>query len=103
MNEGKDKPILTLSVAANLLEVHPRTLMLYEKEGLISPFRTSTNRRLFSQTDLEFIQFIQYLIDRKRVNVAACKVVMDLLEKAESKYPNLKEEFFPDFEIRQLI
>src|SRR4030067_3609360 len=95
MAEEKTKPILALSVTAQLLNLHPRTLMLYEKEGLIKPYRTSTNRRLFSQTDLSQIQFIKYLIDKKRANIAGAKVILDLLEKAEGRYPNLKEEFFP--------
>jgi MerR family transcriptional regulator/heat shock protein HspR len=103
VSEEKTRPILILSVAAQLLNLHPRTLMLYEKEGLIRPYRTSTNRRLFSQTDLLEIQFIQYLIDKKRTNIAGAKVILDILEKAKSKYPSLKEEFFPDFEEKELI
>jgi MerR family transcriptional regulator/heat shock protein HspR len=103
MAEEKKKPILTLSVCALLLNLHPRTLMLYEKEGLIQPYRTSTNRRLFSQVDLGQIQFIQYLIDKKRANIAGAKVILDLLEKAKERYPNLKEDFFPDFETKELI
>jgi MerR family transcriptional regulator/heat shock protein HspR len=103
MADEKTKPILALSVTAQLLNLHPRTLMLYEKEGLIQPYRTSTNRRLFSQVDLGKIQFIQYLIDKKRANIAGAKVILDLLEEAKSKYPNLKEDFFPDFQEKELI
>src|SRR6266851_2275491 len=51
-----DKPLYTISVAAEILETHPRTLMLYEDAGLIEPYRTSTNRRRYSQRDISTIQ-----------------------------------------------
>ena len=47
-----DKPLYTISVAAEILETHPRTLMLYEEARLIEPHRTSTNRRRYSQRDI---------------------------------------------------
>ncbi len=56
-----DKPLYTISVASEILETHPRTLMLYEDVGLIQPFRTSTNRRRYSQRDIRKLQVIQYL------------------------------------------
>lgn len=103
MTPQKNKPILALTVAASLLGIQPRTLMLYEKEGLIAPHRTPTSRRLFSRSNLTEIQFIQYLINQKRVNVAGAKVLLDLLEKAFEKYPNLKADFFPDYSPKELI
>ena len=99
----KDAPILTLSVAASLLNLHPRTLMSYEKEGLIRPFRTSTNRRLFSQQDLAAIQFVQFLIDKEHTNVAGVRLILRILEKAAAKYPTIKRDLFPDFQTRELI
>ncbi len=47
-----DKPLYTISVAAEILETHPRTLMLYEDAHLIEPHRTTTNRRRYSQRDI---------------------------------------------------
>ena len=47
-----DKPLYTLSIAAEILEIHPRTLMMYEALKLVIPQRTSTNRRRYSQRDL---------------------------------------------------
>jgi len=44
-----DKPLYTISVASEILETHPRTLMMYEDLGLIEPYRTATNRRRYSQ------------------------------------------------------
>jgi len=48
-NISLDKPIYTISVASEILETHPRTLMMYEHLGLVVPKRTATNRRRFSQ------------------------------------------------------
>jgi len=100
---AKDRPILTLSVAAALLKVHPRTLMLYEKEGLIQPHRTGTNRRLFSEADLDLIQFIKYLISQERVNITGAGVIIRILRRAHLKYPTLKKEFFPEYKEKKLI
>lgn len=103
MSKNKTNPVLTLSVAASLLNLHPRTLMLYEKESLIKPFRTATNRRLFSQDNLSQIQFIQYLVEVHRVNLAGARTILALLDKSSGKYPSLKKDFFPDFAEKELI
>ncbi|TMF42760.1 MAG: MerR family transcriptional regulator [Chloroflexi bacterium] len=60
-NISLDKPIYTISVASEILETHPRTLMMYEHLGLVVPKRTSTNRRRFSQRDVMKLQTIQKL------------------------------------------
>jgi len=52
-------------VAAEILETHPRTLMLYEDANLIEPFRTPTNRRRYSQRDISKVQVIQHLTREK--------------------------------------
>lgn len=77
--------------------------MLYEKEGLIRPHRTPTNRRLFSEDDLALIQFIQYLTEIEHVNLNGIRVILQLLERALDKYPTLKKEFFENFEEKELI
>ena len=60
-----DKPLYTISVAAEILETHPRTLMLYEDARLIEPHRTTTNRRRYSQRDIAKVQVIQNLTREK--------------------------------------
>ena len=60
-----DKPLYTISVAAEILETHPRTLMLYEDANLLEPHRTSTNRRRYSQRDIVKVQVIQNLTREK--------------------------------------
>lgn len=75
-----DKPLYTISVASEILETHPRTLMLYEDVGLIEPFRTTTNRRRYSQRDIRKLQVIQHLTREKGVNLAGVKYVLRLLQ-----------------------
>lgn len=75
-----DKPIYTISVASEILETHPRTLMMYEHLGLVVPKRTSTNRRRFSQRDVMKLQTIQRLTRQHSVNLAGVRYVLKLLK-----------------------
>ncbi len=75
-----DKPIYTISVASEILETHPRTLMMYEHLGLVVPKRTSTNRRRFSQRDIMKLQTIQKLTRQHSVNLAGVRHIMRLLK-----------------------
>jgi MerR family transcriptional regulator, heat shock protein HspR len=75
-----DKPLYTISVASEILETHPRTLMLYEDAGLIEPFRTSTNRRRYSQRDISKVQVIQHLTREKGVTLAGVRHILSLFE-----------------------
>jgi len=70
-----DKPLFTIAVASELLNVHPRTLMVYEAEKIVIPARTSTNRRRYSQNDIRLLQFVQFLTRQKGVNLAGVKAV----------------------------
>ena len=74
-----DRPIYTLSVASEVLETHPRTLMMYETVGLVVPSRTATNRRRYSQRDLNKLRSIQFLTRRHGVNLAGVRFLFDLL------------------------
>ena len=77
-NISLDKPIYTISVASEILETHPRTLMMYEHLGLVVPKRTSTNRRRFSQRDVMKLQTIQKLTRHHSVNLAGVRYIMKL-------------------------
>ena len=92
-----DKPLYTISIASEILQTHPRTLMLYEDVGLIAPFRTSTNRRRYSQRDLRKLQVIQYLTREKGVNLAGVSYILDLfgsLAHAEGDPPESLREAY---------
>lgn len=75
-----DKPIYTLSVASELLETHPRTLMMYEHLGMVKPNRTASNRRRYSQRDLLKLQAIQTLTRHHGVNLAGVRFILALLK-----------------------
>jgi DNA-binding transcriptional MerR regulator len=80
-NISLDKPIYTISVASEILETHPRTLMMYEHLGLVVPKRTSTNRRRFSQRDVMKLQTIQKLTRQHSVNLAGVRYILKLLKQ----------------------
>ena len=74
-----DKPIYTLSVAAEILATHPRTLMMYETVGLIRPHRTASNRRRYTQRDVNKLRLVQNLTRRHGVNLAGVRHLLKLL------------------------
>jgi DNA-binding transcriptional MerR regulator len=75
-----DKPLYTISIASEILQTHPRTLMLYEEVGLISPFRTATNRRRYCQRDLRRLQVIQLLTRELGVNLPGVRCMLEVFE-----------------------
>lgn len=78
-----DKPIFTLSVASEILEVHPRTLMMYEHLSMIHPRRTVTNRRRYSRRDVLKLQAIQTLTREHHVNLAGVRYILALLKRLQ--------------------
>jgi MerR family transcriptional regulator/heat shock protein HspR len=92
-----DKPLYTISVAAEILETHPRTLMLYEDANLLEPHRTATNRRRYSQRDISKVQVIQNLTREKGVTLAGVRHILSLFEVMKRHRveppPDLREIF----------
>ena len=76
-----ERPVYVISVAAEIGAVHPRTLRIYEEEGLICPRRTSTNIRLFSENDLRRILWIRHLTQDRGINLAGVKTLFELEER----------------------
>lgn len=74
----EDRPVYPISVAAELLDVHPRTLRLYEKHGLIHPGRRG-NTRFFSNNDLHWIRCIREMIHEEGLNIVGIKRLLSLL------------------------
>ncbi len=77
---GADRPIFTLSVAADLLGLHPRTLRIYEEKKLVVPARTEGNRRRYSQNDITRFHFIRRLT-RGGVNLEGVRVILDMADE----------------------
>jgi hypothetical protein len=97
MRVNNDKPIFTLSVAAEILHLHPRTLRIYEEHNLVVPTRTKTNRRRYSQNDIKKFQFIQYLTRERGVNLSGVKIILALLEEIRKTVSDPITQSFPDY------
>ena len=76
-----ERPVYVISVAASILSVHPRTLRIYEEEGLVCPARTPTNIRLYSENDVRRIMWIRHLTQNLGVNLAGIRVLFALEER----------------------
>lgn len=71
----------TISAVAEMFEIHPQTLRLYEREGLIEPGRSEGKTRLYSDEDLEELEVILTLTREMGVNLAGVEVIIDLRKK----------------------
>jgi MerR family transcriptional regulator/heat shock protein HspR len=90
-----DRPRYMISVAAELVGMHPQTLRIYENKGLINPKRTTGNTRLYSEADLERLRLIQRLTTELGLNLAGVEVVLrleDELRKAHARLERLEHQ-----------
>jgi len=84
-----------ISVAAELVGMHPQTLRIYESKGLVRPKRTSGNTRLYSEADLERLRLIQRLTNDYGLNLAGVEMVLgleDQLRKMERRMERMERE-----------
>ena len=86
MHEGRPRPdptrpVYVISVAAGIVRAHPRTLRIYEDEGLVCPARTPTNIRLYSENDVRRILWIRHLTQERGVNLAGVRILFELEER----------------------
>ena len=75
------RPVYVISVAAGIVSVHPRTLRIYEDEGLLCPARTPSNIRLYSENDIRRLTWIRHLTRERGVNLAGIKLLFELEER----------------------
>ncbi len=90
-----DRPRYMISVAADLVGMHPQTLRIYEQKGLVRPKRTSGNTRLYSERDIERLRLIQQLTTELGLNLAGVELVLrleDELRKAHARIERLQEQ-----------
>jgi MerR family transcriptional regulator/heat shock protein HspR len=76
-----ERPVYVISVAATLVSAHPRTLRIYEDEGLLCPARTPTNIRLYSENDIRRLTWIRHLTRDRGVNLAGIRLLFELEER----------------------
>jgi MerR family transcriptional regulator/heat shock protein HspR len=90
-----DRPIYMISVAAELVGMHPQTLRMYEAKGLVRPQRTPGGTRLYSEADIERLRIVQKLTGEMRLNLAGVELVLrleDELRKAHAQIDRLHRE-----------
>ena len=90
-----DRPRYMISVAAELVGMHPQTLRIYEARGLVRPKRTAGNTRLYSERDLERLQLIQRLTTELGLNLAGVEQVLalqDELQRLQARIERLERE-----------
>jgi MerR family transcriptional regulator/heat shock protein HspR len=80
--------VFMISVAAELADMHPQTLRMYEQRGLITPKRSPKNTRLYSQADVERLREIQRLTNEQGLNLAGVETVLEL----EGRLETMREE-----------
>lgn len=87
----KDKPLYVISVAAELVDMHPQTLRLYERKGLIEPSRSAGKTRLYSQRNIEQLQEIRRLTQELGVNLAGVEEIIRLRQRLDEMQGRIEE------------
>ena len=84
MTKSKGKAAYMISAVAEHYEIHPQTLRLYEREGLLAPSRSEGNTRLYTDEDLERLEVILKLTRELGVNLAGVEIILNMREKMEA-------------------
>jgi MerR family transcriptional regulator/heat shock protein HspR len=84
MVKGKSKAAYMISAVAERYEIHPQTLRLYEREGLLAPSRSEGNTRLYTDEDLDRLEVILKLTREMGVNLAGVEIILNMREKMEA-------------------
>ena len=90
-----DRPIYMISVAAELVGMHPQTLRIYESKGLVRPKRTAGNTRLYSERDVERLRVIQRLTTELGLNLSGVELALkleDQLQRLQASIDRLERE-----------
>jgi MerR family transcriptional regulator/heat shock protein HspR len=96
--DGEERAIYVISVAAELAGVHPQTLRIYERKGLLRPQRTQGNTRRYSDADVELLRSIQTLTQGEGINLAGVKRIMEMraqMEELRQRVEELQEQLTP--------
>ena len=83
----------TISAVAEMFEIHPQTLRLYEREGLLKPSRSVGNTRLYTDSDIERLEVILSLTRELGVNLAGVEIILNMREKMDAMQREF-ERFF---------
>ena len=99
------EPLFVISVAARLVEMHPQTLRKYEREGLVAPSRTSGNLRLYSDSDIEQLRQVKYLVEKRGLNLAGVQLALELTRQLRwlQQTQRAKAELDMDAELESIL
>ena len=90
-----------ISAVAEMYDIHPQTLRLYEREGLLKPSRTEGNTRLYTDEDLERLEFILNLARDLGVNIAGIAIILQMRERMEEM--NRQMQGFVDYVRNEML
>ena len=88
--EGRAE-LFTISIVSKMYDVHPQTLRLYEREGLLLPHRSQGNRRLYSREDLQRLKIILSLTRDLGVNLAGVEIILGMSERMRTLQQQVQE------------
>lgn len=91
MAKRKTKGAYMISVVAEMYDIHPQTLRLYEREGLLKPSRTEGNTRLYTEEDLKRLEFILNLARDLGVNISGIAIILQMRERLENMQAQMQE------------
>src|SRR4029077_15671140 len=91
MTKRKSKGAYMISAVAEMYEIHPQTLRLYEREGLLKPSRTEGNTRLCTDEDLQRLEFILSLARDLGVNISGIAIILQMRERMEEMQRQFQE------------
>jgi MerR family transcriptional regulator/heat shock protein HspR len=91
MAKKRSKAAYMISSVAEQYEIHPQTLRLYEREGLLAPSRSDGNTRLYTDEDLERLEVILKLTRELGVNLAGVEIILNMREKMEAMQRQMTE------------
>lgn len=86
----EDQPRYVISVAAQILGVHPQTLRLYEREGLVEPKRTGGKIRLYSERDIDRVRCVMRLTQDLGVNLAGAEAILNMRQRMLDLYDQME-------------
>lgn len=90
-----DRAVYIISIAAELAGVHPQTLRMYERKGLLQPKRSAGNTRRYSERDIARLRLIQQLTQEQGINLAGARIIMEMegeLERMRREVARMRRE-----------
>src|SRR5271157_2277078 len=91
MAKARSKAAYMISAVAEKYEIHPQTLRLYEREGLLKPSRSEGNTRLYTDSDLERLEVILHLTRDLGVNLAGVEIILNMRERMGEMQAQIQE------------